>query len=320
MHSPQKGTFPEGIETIELTGSAAEGHIPWKGLKPFGPAIVVAPRRRRAHSLEGIETVGLSWRSQHGPAAEGHIPWKGLKQCRELGLVHLQVVAAEGHIPWKGLKRANARLPLGAARAAEGQHSLEGIETSRIALPCNARIAAEGHIPWKGLKPQLRGSAVATVRRRRAHSLEGIETVCSRFHLAVRCAAEGHIPWKGLKHLPGLPMHIGLHVAAEGHIPWKGLKQTLSNARFDVSGRRRAHSLEGIETRCDACDTSAPMGRRRAHSLEGIETPALNRSQQRIGAAEGHIPWKGLKLQTMQRGDRQIVAAEGHIPWKGLKR
>src|SRR2546430_1840938 len=86
--------------------------------------------------------------------------------------------------------------------------------------------AAEGQIPWKGLKHD-------NLRRRDCDI----------------AAAEGQIPWKGLKHLRHLVIPGDVHLAAEGQIPWKGLKRVSNdqNHAWRV-GRRRADSLEGIET------------------------------------------------------------------------
>src|SRR2546430_7355840 len=60
-------------------------------------------RRRRADSLEGIETMKFQEHAQQHGAAEGQIPWKGLKHPGSQHPSH-EDQAAEGQIPWKGLK------------------------------------------------------------------------------------------------------------------------------------------------------------------------------------------------------------------------
>src|SRR5262245_33487800 len=91
---------------------AAEGQIPWKGLKPsHSKTLPRAPqRRRRANSLEGIETsaddaIGIRAHA----AAEGQIPWKGLKPSVSTAPAHA-APSAELRIPWEGLKQSPAYL------------------------------------------------------------------------------------------------------------------------------------------------------------------------------------------------------------------
>src|SRR2546430_2296940 len=88
--------------------------------------------RRRADSLEGIET-GLDRTYMTGPfAAEGQIPWKGLKQLYDQ------------FERWRQWSRRRA-------------DSLEGIETVQSCPMTTDMSAAEGQIPWKGLKPVWTG-------------------------------------------------------------------------------------------------------------------------------------------------------------------